>query len=253
MKLQILSDLHLSRAPCEVPATGADLVLLAGDIHRPESAIAWAKKLKIPAVYVPGDHEYYGSSLSDTDQQLLELSRASNVTVLNCQELRLAGVRILGATLWTDFRLASNEAERKRAMDMAGQYSHDFSRIYRDESRATFTLEDCARCFAEHLAWLESALAERFDGHTVVMTHFAPSPGSIARKFVDSPLNPFFVSELDDLIRRVDVSLWVHGHTHTSFDYQIGDTRILCNPRGYIIDGRLENPQFDPYLTVELR
>ena len=27
--------------------------------------------------------------------------------------------------------------------------------------------------------------------------------------------------------------LWVHGHTHSSFDYNIHGTRVVCNPRGY--------------------
>lgn len=253
MKLQIVSDLHLSRANCEIPDVAADALVLAGDIHRPAPAIAWARALDIPVVYVPGDHEYYGSSLTQTDLLLRQLSRNSNVSVLNCQELRLGRVRILGATLWSDFRLAGSGAARRRTMELAGRHSRDFSRIDRDgQPGARFTPADCARCFTQHLAWLDSALAEPFDGHTVVVTHFAPSTGSIASGFADSPLNPFFVSDLEPFIRRNEVSLWVHGHTHSSFDYQVGATRILCNPRGYVVDGEPENPRFDPGLLVEL-
>ncbi|MCZ7654487.1 MAG: hypothetical protein M5R42_09725 [Rhodocyclaceae bacterium] len=53
MKIQIVSDIHLSLAPCVIPDVGADLLILAGDIHRPVEALRWAKELPIPIVYVP--------------------------------------------------------------------------------------------------------------------------------------------------------------------------------------------------------
>lgn len=30
-----------------------------------------------------------------------------------------------------------------------------------------------------------------------------------------------------------NVKLWVHGHMHNASDYVIGDTRVVCNPKGY--------------------
>ena len=42
--------------------------------------------------------------------------------------------------------------------------------------------------------------------------------------------------------------LWIHGHTHESFDYQIGKTRVVCNPRGYA--SIEENHCFRPDYTV---
>ena len=105
MKLQIVSDIHLGLAPCSIPDVGADLLVLAGDIHRPAEALRWATALNMPIVYVPGDHEYYGSSLAATDRRLVDLSRNSKVTVLNCGEKRFGQIRVLGATLWSDFRL----------------------------------------------------------------------------------------------------------------------------------------------------
>jgi predicted phosphodiesterase len=82
MTIQIVSDLHLGLAPCTIPEVGADLLILAGDIHRPVEALCWAKNLPIPIVYVPGNHEYYGSILPATDRLLCELSQGSNVTLL---------------------------------------------------------------------------------------------------------------------------------------------------------------------------
>ena len=48
------------------------------------------------------------------------------------------------------------------------------------------------------------------------------------------------------------VQLWIHGHTHDSFDYFINGTRVVCNPRGYAVDGITENAAFDVDLTVDI-
>jgi predicted phosphodiesterase len=44
--------------------------------------------------------------------------------------------------------------------------------------------------------------------------------------------------------------LWVHGHTHNSFDYSLGKTRVVVNPYGYK-DVEV-NPQYDRQLVIEL-
>lgn len=253
MKIQIVSDLHLSLAPCFLPNVGADLLILAGDIHRPVEAMAWAKKLALPIVYVPGNHEYYGSNLAATDQLLRQLSQGSNVTLLNGDEHHIDGVRVLGATLWTDFLFNGEGAACQQAMEAAQRFSRDFTRIAADEQGLdTFTPSHCAAVFQRHVAWLEARLAEPFDGVTLVVTHFAPSAGSVAPQFAGSPLNACFVSDLEALVEKSGAALWVHGHTHDSFDYRIGATRVVANPRGYVKDGKTENAAFNPGLTVEV-
>ena len=83
----------------------------------------------------------------------------------------------------------------------------------------------------EHRAWLAQALGRPFAETTVVITHFAPHPGSIAPAYADDPSNPGFVVNLESMMGRS--ALWIHGHTHTFFDYLAPGTRIVCNPRGY--------------------
>jgi Icc-related predicted phosphoesterase len=46
-------------------------------------------------------------------------------------------------------------------------------------------------------------------------------------------------------------NLWLHGHIHSNVDYIIGQTRIVCNPRGYHDINSL-NPDFNPSLTIKL-
>jgi len=253
MKIQFVSDLHLSLAPCTIPDVGADLLILAGDIHRPAEAMSWAKNLPLPIVYVPGNHEYYGSSLPATERLLDELSQGSNVTLLNCAEHRFDNVRVLGATLWTDFLLNGDGPVWQKTMHEAQQFSRDFTRIAVDEDKLEiFSPMHCAALFKRHVSWLEERLAEPFSGATVVVTHFSPALGSVAPRFAGSSLNACFVSNLEALVEKSGAALWVHGHTHDSFDYRVGGTRVVANPRGYVKDGKAENAAFNPGLTVEV-
>ena len=98
--------------------------------------------------------------------------------------------------------------------------------------------------------WLRRQLAQPFDGSTVVVTHHAPSIGSVAERYAADWLTPAFVSHLPDEFFAVP-TLWVHGHTHTGFDYLRGRCRVVSNPRGYRLrDSSFENHVFDPALVI---
>ena len=253
LKLQIVSDLHLSQSGFELPVTGADVVVLAGDIARPAEAVAWARSLGRTVLYVPGNHEFYGNSLPGTRAALRALCEGTNVHLLDDATITLQGVRILGSTLWTDFLLYGTGEGRDAAVAAGSRFMRDFQRIRIDDASDTvFTPDACAAQFQRHAAWLEQALARPWDGPTVVITHHAPSPGSVHPRFAGSPVNACFVSDAEALVAGSGAALWVHGHTHDSFDYQVGGTRVLCNPRGYVRDGVTENANFDPALVVEI-
>lgn len=253
MRLNILSDLHLRQGGLAPPRTRADAVILAGDVARPEQAIAWARAFRQPVIYVLGNHEFYGSSLPATLAQLRSLAAGTDVYVLDRQVLVLDGVRFLGATLWSDFKLAGEGAARERAIAEATRLVRDFSVIDSTENPGTkFTPLESIRVFRQHAKWLRQELAEPFDGPTVVITHHAPSPRSVHPRFASSPLNGAFVSDLEPLMGGERAVLWVHGHTHDSFDYTVRGTRVLCNPRGYARDGVNENALFDPGLVVDV-
>jgi predicted phosphodiesterase len=251
MRLNVLSDLHLSLGTLPVPRNGADVVVLAGDIARPSEAIAWASGFAKPVLYVPGNHEFYGGSIAGTVAELKRLSAGSNIHVLDDDQVTIEGVRFFGTTLWTDFMLFGEGEKRTAAMQAAQRFMRDFRRIRRGES--PFTPEASAALFAWHAAWLAAALAQPHAGPTVVITHHAPSRKSIHPRFADSPMNACFVSDAEHLIDGRRAGLWIHGHTHDSFDYVVNGTRVLCNPRGYAKDGVNENSLFDADLSVEVR
>lgn len=254
MKLQLLSDLHLSVCPMEPPHTDADVVVLAGDLHRPAAAMAWARQLGRPTLYVAGNHEFYGGDLVTTLRELREHAEGTPVRMLERQAWCQDGVRFLGCTLWSDYRLYADAAERELGLKQAKELVRDFSRIRAAPgSDELFTPELSQRIFDESVAWLEEQFAQRHDGPTVVVTHFAPSRGSIHQRFAGSPLNACFVSDLEQNIARWQPQLWLHGHVHDSFDYRIGRTRVVANPRGYAPAGRTENPDFDAGLVIDVR
>src|SRR5690606_859556 len=115
-----------------------------------------------------------------------------------------------------------------------------------------FTPQDSAELFSANVRWLDGELGKPFAGPTVVITHHAPSLQSIHARFAGSLFNPAFVSDAEWLLKGGRVRLWIHGHTHDSYDYRVSGTRVLCNARGYVKEGKVENARFDPKLMVEV-
>jgi hypothetical protein len=159
--------------------------------------------------------------------------------------------------LWTDFNL---DGTSEQSQQLALEATKDFSEVGLPGQKGQFSPATMVRMYNRTLRFLERMFAEPFFGPTVVMTHYAPHPGSVHPKFHGSPANPCFVSDLNEQILRWKPWLWVHGHTHTSFDYRVGPTRVLCNPRGYSgvyhrPDGvefpLTANAEFNPRLVVE--
>lgn len=254
MKLNVLSDLHLGFGAMERPANDADVVVLAGDVARPREAVDWALRFDRPVLYVPGNHEFYGGSIDATVGELQRLCAGTHVHLLDGDAVVIDGVRFLGTTLWSDFALFADPQRCASAKDEAVRRVRDFSRIRaRESSPDLFTPAHSADLFARHAAWLDDQLASGHPGPTVVITHHAPSARSIHPRFADSLLNACFVSDAERLMGPRRVALWIHGHTHDSFDYLVDGTRVVCNPRGYARDGVAENARFDPDFIVEVR
>jgi Icc-related predicted phosphoesterase len=253
MRLNVISDLHLSRGSLPPPSVEADLVVLAGDIARPAQAIEWATGLARPVLYVPGNHEFYGSSIPETLAELRRLAAGTNVRVLDNEEWCIGNVRFLASTLWSDFRLAPESPEREAAIREAVEHIHDFKRIHLDAGRERlFTPLEARRIFDRSAMWLEDRLATPWPGPTVVVTHHAPSERSVEPRFAGSALNACFASHLDRLLGAGRAGTWIHGHMHHTADYVADGTRVVCNPRGYARDGVNENPRFDIDFVVEV-
>lgn len=252
MKIRVLSDLHLEFQDWTPPPVEADVVVLGGDIDVGADGIEWARR-SFPSsaiVYVPGNHEFYGARFQDVSSALREDGARFDVSVLDGDSVLVNGVRFLGATLWTDFALHGTEPERIAGAMANAKYGINDFRVIRFGNGGLFRPEHARALHLSQASWLRSALAEPFCGTTVVVTHFLPHRMSIHPKYEGSTLNPCFASDLDDIVR-APVALWIHGHTHESCDYVVNDTRVVCNPRGYL-PGE-PNRMFQPRLAIDMQ
>lgn len=248
LRLHILSDLHLSVQGMPAPKVHADLTILAGDIARPQAAMQWAGSLGRPVIYVPGNHEFYRGDITGVRQELAQLATEHGVRLLDQNAWVFQGVRFLGATLWTDFDLFGAD-QRLAAQQETAAFMRDFQ-VIRNGDGSPFTPADSCALFKAQSSWLDQALNEPFEGPTVVVTHHAPTRHSVHPRFAESLISAGFASDCTSLMGRA--ILWIHGHTHDSFDYSVRGTRVICNPRGYMRDGIPENPAFDPTLLIDI-
>lgn len=273
MKIHVLSDLHIEFSdyePDEMLKRGTvkqfdfDVLVLAGDIGQHTHGLEWARWLNVmfygsvPIIYVPGNHEFYGAELHGIRRQLqIQAAEAqlqgNPIYVLDNDDLEIDGVRFLGSTLWSDYQLFGSGAEMASAMNQARLYLMDHQHI-RCSPEDRFSTSQALALHNESVAWLTGELAKPYDGKTVVVTHHLPSQRSVAERFKNQPLSAAFASNLDSLVEKAD--LWIHGHTHDNFDYQMGKCRVVCNPRGYVRDTyegpKVENKNFNPTFVVEV-
>ncbi len=233
MKLAIYSDLHTEFHRFEPRVDGADVVVLAGDIGVRTHGLAWARAAfpTRPVVYVPGNHEFYGSATPHLVAKLKRLAAGTNVHVLDEDAVVIGGVRFLGATLWTDFKLFG-AAHRNDHGEVARSRMTDFRRIRVSPAFSRMTPRASSGLHARARAWLAARLDTPYDGPTVVVTHHAPGLLSIPPRLREDPLCAAYASDLSSLLDG-RASLWVHGHTHFAVDEVVGGTRVVSNQRGY--------------------
>jgi predicted phosphodiesterase len=267
MRLLVLSDLHVEFAP--FPAVqgrqridqGVDVVILAGDIHVGTQGLVWSRQTfpDKPIVYVSGNHELYDGHWCNTLDLMREQARIQDVHLLENDGVFVGGVQFLGTTLWTDFELFGAHT-RDAAMAAAKRTMVDYRAIAIDSSPDT-TATASTRCLQPmdtlerhriSRAWLDQALQHADPARTVVITHHYPSFQSTAPMYQQDLGSAAFGSDLEHWMGRA--ALWVHGHTHSSFDYGLNGTRVVCNPRGYPLrrQGGFENPDFMAACWVDL-
>jgi len=246
MKIHILSDLHLEHAHYIPECVDTDVIVLAGDIGVGTSGIDWAKEhFEKTVLYVPGNHEYHDPCLSMAEHMaaMKEAAEGSNVMLLDNDMVEIGGLRFLGSTLWTDLSNFGSTLYCDRDNIVAG---HDA-----DNAPIHFSVEHQQALFERNSDWLKTELGKAFAGKTIVVTHHAPSLRSLHPQYVGNDWNPCFMSNLEGLMPGVDC--WVHGHTHSNFDYRVGTMRVVCNPRGYPNDlGGWENEAFNPSKIISI-
>lgn len=226
MRVQLLSDLHFEFHKDygnsfleEMRPDKADVLIAAGDICNfgllAESVIKLCARYKDkPVLFIPGNHEFYGSDFPKTLRVLSDLeSKLNNFRCLYNQAFTYQGRLFFGSTLWFP-KTEIVENEYKKINDY-------------------FYITNFAEYVYRHNLFAVQFLQKANIARAFVITHYMPTYRSVHEKYKTSRINDFFVCPLDELILRKQPSVWFHGHAHTSCDYMYGDTRIICNPHGY--------------------
>jgi hypothetical protein len=257
-----MSDLHLDFADLTLP--GGDVLILSGDIceakrmkpdmynrdmvlleherkdQRPDRFNRFFEEecAKYREVFmVMGNHEHYGFQYQKTYNHIKE-QLPTNVHLLENECRELDGVLFIGATLWTDM----NRGDELTLFHMKSMMN-DYRQITMfNEAKNAYHRLQPERTMADHhrsRAYIRQILEEnRANGKNlpvVVITHHAPSKASTKPRYLnDTIMNGAYSSDLSEMILdNPEIRVWTHGHTHDVFDYMIGETRIICNPRGY--------------------
>jgi Icc-related predicted phosphoesterase len=256
MKILVYSDLHNEFepfAPVLETLRTVDLIVLAGDIDVKRRGVEWASSwaelsVQTPIIMVAGNHEFYGEHFDDGLIKLRDAVKGSRIHFLENDEYILDGVRFLGCTLWTDFKLNGASSAGRWVIEDIRNAMTDFKKIRAKNYRKLHPTDTVVRHEASR-AWLESKLDEPFGGPTVVVTHHAPSSLSIPDEFADEYGSAAYASDLSAMMGS-QIALWIHGHVHEACDYESNGTRVVCNPRGYA--PKYLNEGFDPSFIVNL-
>ena len=252
----------------------ADVLILSGDIctakvfkHKPKERAAVRDFFQRCAfqfphvVYVMGNHEHYDFDIAKTyDRLKAELADLPNIHVLEKETWEHNGVTFVAGTLWTDmnkgdpltmwhcgkamndFRVITNSnrmVQHKKNVYHESERNEDGTLIIKAvdhyQSPSRWSVEDSVEDHKKMLDYIRITTEDKAKQY-VVVTHHAPTPISIAECYrFDTLMNGAFASDLSEFIMdRPQIKLWTHGHMHNVSDYMVGDTRVVCNPRGYI-------------------
>ena len=268
MRIQIVSDLHLEFSDINVQnINNADVLILGGDImvaskvHKPESEYGirfrdFLKRVSFQfphVVYVMGNHEFYsdGRFFDSIDDMRAACGVHDNVYLLECDTKIIDNVVFVGGTLWTDmnkFDPLTLHAVRDMMMDYRA-INNDKAGFRRLKPADTVERHRATRDYIVHV------VQENKDKKIVVVGHHSPSFQSCHEQYKhDYLMNGAYHSSLENImLDNPHIKLWTHGHTHHPFDYVIGETRVVCNPRGYEQPyGYSEFTGWDPEKVVEI-
>lgn len=267
MRIKVVSDLHLEFSDINIQNhEGADVLVLSGDImvaskvHKPESEYGgrfrdFLKRCSFQfphVIYVMGNHEFYDSGkwFHGIEDMRAACGVHDNIYLLERDTKIIDDVVFVGGTLWTDMN-KFDPLTLHAVRDMMNDY-----RAIRHDRNGYIPIKpadtvDRHRQTRDYIFFIAD---ENKDKKVVVCTHHTPSFASCHEQYKnDHLMNGAYHSELSEqILDRPQIKLWTHGHTHHAFDYMIGSTRVVCNPRGYSDGHWGEFTGWDPALVIEV-
>ena len=220
----------------------ADIILLAGDIGVGAKSILAANTLfpDKEICIVAGNHEFYKSTHDEViDEMIKTANNFPRIHFLNRDTFVFNDIRIIGATLWTDFNFFGTQINSMIAVSTRTYYKNGFRTPYPDfwwiyNKKDCITSQEMLGWHMRDKEWLMQEIDKPFDGFTVVMTHHSPVGFSLQEEYMNHPTSVCYASRLENklLDKKIDVVVW--GHTHYSYDRTILNTRFVSNQVGYL-------------------
>lgn len=265
MKISICSDLHLEFADYPIEnKDGAEVLILAGDICVAKDL--WRNERKVfildffkrcsekfkHVIYILGNHEHYHGVFFETlDIIQKELSEFKNIKVIEKDLFFIEDVMFICQTLWTDFN-NENPVTIANCHSCMNDYRTIKSASHSNKNITPFlTLNQ----HKESVEFITTSLSKVANNRVVIVGHHAPSHKSVKPRYEhDYHVNGAYRSDLEYVMNdNPCIKLWIHGHTHEKFDYTVNQTRVICNPRGYVGYERLsQNDEPFELVTVEI-
>ncbi len=259
MKIRVLSDLHtdLNRKRHYELSDKDVFTIICGDISGSVDTTCWWLDDNVNnGLFVAGNHMFYNEPYQTIEQIKAEygarypLNRP--VSFLNNDFKIINDIVFAGATLWTDYALfGAGSAELYKYYATRCMNDFRYGYIEKDGEVEYLTPDYCEAAFRKSVRFIENICEKYQDKTVVVVTHHAPSARSLDNDRIKYEISPAYASDLEDFIlKHSNIKLWCHGHIHSFRDYQIGNCRVVCNPRGYEQYG--EKTGFRPDLILDL-
>ena len=217
MKLQFMSDLHLEtyKKPFPIQPSAPNLALI-GDIcyahHRNLIPFLTRCSEQFETIfYVPGNHEYYGYTMTDIDTYLQDICQELNIHYMPCNKLIFDDIQIVGSTLWCH---PTEEA---------------FGRKNKKYWLKDFSKEQMIQKHNCHVSFLKESL--RSNHKTLFLTHYAPLI-EMNGIYQHLPSVSMFATPLNSLFQP-PLTHWLCGHVHQNLTIYENTIPCISNCFGY--------------------
>ena len=263
--VKIRDEMDLLYVPTPLPEDRDTILVIAGDFwsdgrfysRLDKDGISWISKISKnfhSVVMVLGNHDYWGCKLDKepnvVKQALLDQS-LSNCYLLENDTVIIGNVKFVGATLWTSFNNG-----HPLTMMIASGHMNDYKYIIKQTGPEYHKVKprDILEKYIRSKEYIFNNTNKDHDGQMlIVVTHMAPSNLSVHEKYKnsrDDESNFLYYSDLGIEVCYSEIDYWFHGHMHDPFNYKLGDTTVICNPRGY---AGMESNKFDETLRIDIK
>jgi predicted phosphodiesterase len=259
-RIAYISDVHLDMWVKDIPSLiedfaerligelkDIDYIIVAGDIgHIATDNVLFLRALqkyaKHAVLCTTGNHDYYLTSREDllyyknSDHKVEDFEEACEFHDIKCLNPGIyvdyeTNLRFLGFNGWYDGSYKGIDEKRAQAL-----WNGEITRYRMNDSVLIYPNEKFNDRYKKDKDAVNHILGIHGDNFIdVVFSHVNPSnkPEHQAQEYVDDEFTTFYNFDGSALLEKINPKIWVYGHTHSGQNYQIGSTRVLCNPLGY--------------------